>query len=266
MMNMRPVEARQDRGRADAPDGQPAAATEAAVVAPLRLVGQERPARQVGPGDGVGRGVDARRRAARPDVVRPGGDARRMPGEAVRWLHPRSRRAALGLPTSVERSWLGRRCVLGGRLDGAVGVVIGHPCWKRDAAVRWPCPRGRVAASRRPRASMPERRPYDRPMYAVIMAGGGGTRLWPLSRAARPKPFLPLVGETHRCSRRRWRASPAHRAARRVRRHRRALRGAGARAAARRARRERARGADGPQHGGRGGATPRSPSTGRRTR
>ena len=32
-------------------------------------------------------------------------------------------------------------------------------------------------------------------MYAVIMAGGGGTRLWPLSRTARPKPFLPLVGE-----------------------------------------------------------------------
>ncbi len=32
-------------------------------------------------------------------------------------------------------------------------------------------------------------------MYAVIMAGGGGTRLWPLSRPERPKPFLPLVGD-----------------------------------------------------------------------
>lgn len=32
-------------------------------------------------------------------------------------------------------------------------------------------------------------------MYAVIMAGGGGTRLWPLSLPDRPKPFLPLLGE-----------------------------------------------------------------------
>jgi mannose-1-phosphate guanylyltransferase len=32
-------------------------------------------------------------------------------------------------------------------------------------------------------------------MYAVIMAGGGGTRLRPLSTADRPKPFLPLLGE-----------------------------------------------------------------------
>lgn len=32
-------------------------------------------------------------------------------------------------------------------------------------------------------------------MYAVILAGGGGTRLWPLSRSAKPKPFLPLTGE-----------------------------------------------------------------------
>ena len=35
-------------------------------------------------------------------------------------------------------------------------------------------------------------------MYAVIMAGGGGTRLHPLSRPERPKPFLPVLpsGET----------------------------------------------------------------------
>ena len=28
----------------------------------------------------------------------------------------------------------------------------------------------------------------------VILCGGGGTRLWPRSRTARPKPFLPLIG------------------------------------------------------------------------
>lgn len=30
----------------------------------------------------------------------------------------------------------------------------------------------------------------------VILCGGSGTRLWPRSRAAKPKPFLPLVGES----------------------------------------------------------------------
>jgi len=33
-------------------------------------------------------------------------------------------------------------------------------------------------------------------VYAVVLAGGGGTRLWPLSRASRPKPFLPLLGDS----------------------------------------------------------------------
>ncbi len=32
-------------------------------------------------------------------------------------------------------------------------------------------------------------------MYAVVLAGGGGTRLWPLSRPERPKPFLQLLGD-----------------------------------------------------------------------
>jgi mannose-1-phosphate guanylyltransferase len=36
---------------------------------------------------------------------------------------------------------------------------------------------------------------YDQSMYVVILAGGGGTRLWPLSRPETPKPFLPLLGE-----------------------------------------------------------------------
>ena len=31
-------------------------------------------------------------------------------------------------------------------------------------------------------------------LYAVIMAGGSGTRFWPASVAARPKQFLPISG------------------------------------------------------------------------
>ncbi|MBB4858142.1 mannose-1-phosphate guanylyltransferase/mannose-1-phosphate guanylyltransferase/mannose-6-phosphate isomerase [Novosphingobium chloroacetimidivorans] len=33
-------------------------------------------------------------------------------------------------------------------------------------------------------------------LVPVILCGGSGTRLWPRSRASKPKPFLPLVGET----------------------------------------------------------------------
>ena len=32
-------------------------------------------------------------------------------------------------------------------------------------------------------------------IHPVILAGGSGTRLWPLSREHHPKPFLPLIGE-----------------------------------------------------------------------
>ena len=32
-------------------------------------------------------------------------------------------------------------------------------------------------------------------LYAVVIAGGSGTRLWPISRAQRPKQFLRLYGD-----------------------------------------------------------------------
>ena len=34
------------------------------------------------------------------------------------------------------------------------------------------------------------------PIHPVILCGGNGTRLWPRSRAAKPKPFLPLLGDS----------------------------------------------------------------------
>ncbi len=35
------------------------------------------------------------------------------------------------------------------------------------------------------------------PIHPVILSGGAGTRLWPLSRASYPKQFLSLIGEQH---------------------------------------------------------------------
>ena len=36
--------------------------------------------------------------------------------------------------------------------------------------------------------------PHD-DVFAVIMAGGSGTRFWPLSRKRRPKQLLPLISD-----------------------------------------------------------------------
>src|SRR5205807_704914 len=43
-------------------------------------------------------------------------------------------------------------------------------------------------------ASADTARAHER-LYVAILAGGSGTRLWPLSRAQRPKQLLPLAGE-----------------------------------------------------------------------
>lgn len=77
-------------------------------------------------------------------------------------------------PTPEGHAGLEERCPLGsvgGRGSGGADVVTG------GVMVSDP---GDLVASRA--------------MYAVILAGGGGTRLWPLSRVARPKPFLALTG------------------------------------------------------------------------
>ena len=37
-------------------------------------------------------------------------------------------------------------------------------------------------------------------LYAVIMAGGSGTRFWPKSRRDRPKQLLSLFGARAQCS------------------------------------------------------------------
>lgn len=50
--------------------------------------------------------------------------------------------------------------------------------------------------SRESRAtSGPGATPDIHDLWAIVPAGGSGTRLWPLSRAARPKFLLPLLGE-----------------------------------------------------------------------
>lgn len=43
--------------------------------------------------------------------------------------------------------------------------------------------------------SEPRAVPGSRNLWAVVPAGGSGSRLWPLSRAARPKFLLPLLGD-----------------------------------------------------------------------
>src|SRR5215831_16690410 len=52
---------------------------------------------------------------------------------------------------------------------------------------------GRTHAAYNPRAFKPAKRTFM-PLVPIILSGGAGTRLWPLSREAAPKPFMPLPG------------------------------------------------------------------------
>ncbi len=54
------------------------------------------------------------------------------------------------------------------------------------AASRFPCPRKST--------NLPTEMPSPENTYALILAGGSGTRFWPLSRDARPKQLLDLFG------------------------------------------------------------------------
>src|SRR5262249_53983450 len=59
-----------------------------------------------------------------------------------------------------------------------------------------PAQRLRARADRQGRLRVPQRRTMKRPrLVAVILAGGAGTRFWPLSRKKRPKPLLRAGGE-----------------------------------------------------------------------
>ncbi len=66
---------------------------------------------------------------------------------------------------------------------------------KRLSACSRPEPGLRVPGSRERRAALAPRNWLDAQIVPVIMAGGSGTRLWPLSRPDRPKQFLPLLDE-----------------------------------------------------------------------
>ena len=55
-----------------------------------------------------------------------------------------------------------------------------------------------AAGSRRPASQTPGKENHSvsaRRIRPVILSGGSGTRLWPMSRAERPKQLLPLLGK-----------------------------------------------------------------------
>ena len=77
----------------------------------------------------------------------------------------------------------------GRRQAGEARVLRGPRHSVRGAAAQ--CPGKDCPAGRAPTCGAFEK---DSMQHAVILAGGSGTRLWPLSRRARPKQLLPLAG------------------------------------------------------------------------
>lgn len=55
-------------------------------------------------------------------------------------------------------------------------------------------PRGAMAVAARSPPHLPRPPVSASNLYAVVMAGGSGTRFWPASRSHRPKQYLPIAG------------------------------------------------------------------------
>ena len=138
-------------------------------------------------------------------VDHEGGHATRREPHRMQRVHHTSalRYLSRRYPRPRGRRRCGRRCGPGSAAgccsptSAAASVPVRPPQRSRAAAG----PAGPATADDGP---MTARRSAVR--HAVIMAGGSGTRLWPLSRAGRPKQLLDVVADA-----RRRRAQPARR-------------------------------------------------------
>src|SRR5215510_10040466 len=74
------------------------------------------------------------------------------------------------------------------RFDGS--SVVGAPGARLAPNLRRSAPK---AVTRRGTLFKPMISKIDAPLVPLILSGGSGTRLWPMSRELTPKQFLPLV-------------------------------------------------------------------------